>query len=193
MATQNSKKALEKLEKSPQWENKRQRNGKRGVLRDSQAGGQESTGGRGPPGSQHSGRHEARVSARPPCHLQTRAAACRIYTEEDTGHKQRHGSGHIDRHLDIESQLNGVFQTPQENDFYPRILHSAKLSTKHEHTMFQHHVRQSLSHVRLHDPVDCSPPSSSVQGILQARVLAWVAISLEAFKKKKNYFLESCC
>ena len=27
------------------------------------------------------------------------------------------------------------------------------------------------------DPVDCSPPGSSVRGILQARILAWVAIS----------------
>ena len=27
------------------------------------------------------------------------------------------------------------------------------------------------------NPVDCSPPSSSVHGILQARVLEWVAIS----------------
>ena len=26
-------------------------------------------------------------------------------------------------------------------------------------------------------PVDCSPPSSSVHGILQARILKWVAIS----------------
>ena len=29
----------------------------------------------------------------------------------------------------------------------------------------------------LHDPVDCSPPGSSVHGILQARILEWVAIS----------------
>ena len=28
------------------------------------------------------------------------------------------------------------------------------------------------------DPTDSSPPSSSVQGILQARILEWVAISL---------------
>ena len=28
------------------------------------------------------------------------------------------------------------------------------------------------------DPVDCSPPGSSVHGILQARILAWVAIAL---------------
>ena len=28
-----------------------------------------------------------------------------------------------------------------------------------------------------HDPMDCSPPDSSVYGILQARVLEWVAIA----------------
>ena len=27
------------------------------------------------------------------------------------------------------------------------------------------------------DPMDCSPPGSSIHGILQARVLEWVAIS----------------
>ena len=32
--------------------------------------------------------------------------------------------------------------------------------------------------VLLCDPVGCSPPGSSVRGILQARVLGWVAISL---------------
>ena len=42
---------------------------------------------------------------------------------------------------------------------------------------------KSLSPVRLFatpwtcDPVDCSPPGSSVHGILQARVLEWAAIS----------------
>ena len=34
----------------------------------------------------------------------------------------------------------------------------------------------SLSPVRLWDPMDCSPPAS-VHGILQARILEWVAIS----------------
>ena len=28
------------------------------------------------------------------------------------------------------------------------------------------------------DPVDCSPPGSSVHGILQARILQWVAMPL---------------
>ena len=39
------------------------------------------------------------------------------------------------------------------------------------------HVKwQSLGHVRLCDPMDCSPPGSSVHGILQARILEWVAM-----------------
>ena len=39
-------------------------------------------------------------------------------------------------------------------------------------------VAESLSHVPLFvTPMDCSPPGSSVHGILQARILGWVAIS----------------
>ena len=38
---------------------------------------------------------------------------------------------------------------------------------------------KSLSCVQLCDPVDCSLPSSSVHGILQARILEWVAILLQ--------------
>ena len=38
------------------------------------------------------------------------------------------------------------------------------------------HIK-SLSHVRLFwDAMDCSPPGSSVHGIVQARILEWVAI-----------------
>ena len=35
-----------------------------------------------------------------------------------------------------------------------------------------------FSRVQLCDPIDSSPPGSSVPGILQARILEWVAISL---------------
>ena len=39
-------------------------------------------------------------------------------------------------------------------------------------------VISSLSHVQLFwDPVDCSPPGSSVHGISQAWIMEWVAIS----------------
>ena len=38
-------------------------------------------------------------------------------------------------------------------------------------------VVQSLSYVHLfHNPMDCSPPGSFVYGILQARILEWVAM-----------------
>ena len=39
---------------------------------------------------------------------------------------------------------------------------------------------ESVSRSVMHDcdPVDCSPPGSSIHGILQARILVWVAISL---------------
>ena len=36
---------------------------------------------------------------------------------------------------------------------------------------------KSLSRVRLSDPMDCSPPGSSIHGIFQARVLEWGAIA----------------
>ena len=38
----------------------------------------------------------------------------------------------------------------------------------------------SLSRVRLCNPMDCSLPGSSVHGILQARILEWVAISFSS-------------
>ena len=41
-----------------------------------------------------------------------------------------------------------------------------------------------FSRVRLCDPMDSSPPGSSVPGILQARTLEWVAISFSAWKWK---------
>ena len=47
----------------------------------------------------------------------------------------------------------------------------------------------------LSDPMDCSPPGSSVHGIFQARVLEWVAIAFSErrtrrCKKKKLVILE---
>ena len=36
---------------------------------------------------------------------------------------------------------------------------------------------QSLNHVQLCDPMDCSPAGSSVHGISEARILEWVTIS----------------
>ena len=56
------------------------------------------------------------------------------------------------------SEFLGVFS------FYPKLL-----------TQKESEVAQLCP--TLCDPVDCSPPGSSVHGILQARILKWVAIS----------------
>ena len=49
----------------------------------------------------------------------------------------------------------------------------------------QYIVVQSLSCVRLVvTPLDCSLPGSSVHGILQARILEWVAISFSSFLRR---------
>ena len=37
----------------------------------------------------------------------------------------------------------------------------------------------------LSDPLDCSPPGSSVHGIFQARVLEWVAIAFSGVSASK--------
>ena len=39
------------------------------------------------------------------------------------------------------------------------------------------HAKSPQSCLTLGDPMDCSPPGSSVHGILQVRILEWVAIS----------------
>ena len=41
------------------------------------------------------------------------------------------------------------------------------------------------------DPMDCSPPGSSVRGIFQARVLAWGAIVTESYDSSKVETLTS--
>ena len=43
----------------------------------------------------------------------------------------------------------------------------------------------------LSDPMDCSPPGSSVRGIFQARVLAWGAIVTESYDSSKVETLTS--
>ena len=53
--------------------------------------------------------------------------------------------------------------------------HRELLTVKRKVKESQSEVAQSCP--TLCDPVDCSPPGSSVHGILQARILEWVAIS----------------
>ena len=45
------------------------------------------------------------------------------------------------------------------------------------HTNAYTYIVHMQSCLTLCDPMDCSPPESSVHGISQARILEWVAIS----------------
>ena len=49
------------------------------------------------------------------------------------------------------------------------------------------HSVQSLSRVRLSNPMDCSLPDSTVHGIFQARVLEWGAIAFSKIDKADIY------
>ena len=49
-------------------------------------------------------------------------------------------------------------------------------ATKQQQQMTTAAAAKSLSRIQLCDPTDCSPPGSSVHGILQARMLEWVAM-----------------
>ena len=51
--------------------------------------------------------------------------------------------------------------------FFPSILFEVKLDV----------VLSHFGHVQLSNPMDYSPPGSSVHGILQARILEYVAMS----------------
>ena len=55
-------------------------------------------------------------------------------------------------------------------------MHSLSLGFAACPACCQHNILV-LSPVWLCDPMDCNPPGSSVHGILQARILEWVAIS----------------
>ena len=49
------------------------------------------------------------------------------------------------------------------------------------------------SYPTLRDPVDCTPPGSSIHGILQARILEWVAISSSRGSSQPRDQIEVSC
>ena len=65
---------------------------------------------------------------------------------------------------------------PQKSQIYsrqlPLIIYAAAAAAK-----------SLQSHLTLCDPIDGSPPGSTVPGILQARTLEWVAISFSNASK----------
>ena len=81
------------------------------------------------------------------------------------------------------SLLQGIFLTQGSNS---SLLHCRQVlcCLSHQGSPIDHERKKerkkesevAQSCLTLCDPVNCSPPSSSVHGILQARVLEWVAI-----------------
>ena len=59
--------------------------------------------------------------------------------------------------------------------FLPSIFPSTRVFSSESSLHIRSEVAQSCP--TLCDPMDCCPPDSSVRGILQARILEWVAIS----------------
>ena len=61
--------------------------------------------------------------------------------------------------------LQGTFPTQALSMCFLRLL------------QWQSESEVTQSRLTLCDPMDCSPPGSSIHGIFQARILEWVAIS----------------
>ena len=66
------------------------------------------------------------------------------------------------------------YSNPMKEALGPKLGHLFGKSTCHHLRSLK--VLDAQSCLTLCDPMDCSPPGSSVRGILQARTLEWVAV-----------------
>ena len=60
--------------------------------------------------------------------------------------------------------------------FHPQSVRQRTNLTTYNYSNYNPCTLSRFGRVRLCDPMDCSPPGSSVHGSLQARILEWVAI-----------------
>ena len=78
----------------------------------------------------------------------------------------------------MEEETGGLQSLGSQSQTRLSDFHFTDLGAKGVHLGFESHVHVCvLSRVQLSDPVDYSPPGASVHGILQAKILEWVAIS----------------
>ena len=103
----------------------------------------------------------------------------------DLGIKQQHIYIHIIIHIQTQTALDLKF-------FNFMMLQKWKAFTRNQTLNFYLFlgcvcVSRSVMSDSFH-PVDCSPPGSSVHGILQARILEWVAVS---FSRGSSWLRES--
>ena len=89
---------------------------------------------------------------------------------------ERQGWTEIMIHYVMSSSVSGcVFTQGHEGRVTESWAHLCILPLQRTHTDCVHVCVHT--HVQLFDPMDCSPPGSSVHAIFQARILEWVAIS----------------
>ena len=72
--------------------------------------------------------------------------------------------------------IKDAILTPHEESIYWRM---SVIKAKWMKSLRHKHIWSEVAQLclTLCDPVDCSPPGSSIHGILHARILEWVAIS----------------
>ena len=72
-----------------------------------------------------------------------------------------------------------IMKTSSPGPFLPPLTYPSRISSGRPLSPAAPQCVEVLSHfsrVRLCDPMGCSPPGSSVRGILRARILEWVAM-----------------
>ena len=101
---------------------------------------------------------------------------------------QKNGAGLEQRQQSWEKDVGKHFRTDNagkkdrghtESQHEKVMINLAKVSMSPKF-LLEHMLLSHFSCVRLCDPIDGSPPGSSVPGILQARTLEWVAISFSS-------------
>ena len=76
----------------------------------------------------------------------------------------------------MQTRVDGDWELERSTEGFRRCRRKAVLVGRQLGNFLQSEVAQSYP--TLCDPMDCSPPGSSVHRIFQARVLEWVAISV---------------
>ena len=85
--------------------------------------------------------------------------------------------GHIDHEMTLKSSKNKTKKRTLENKEHSPPSSSTKIKSLGAVVAAAAAAAKSLQLCpTLRDPMDCSPPGSSVHGILQARVLEWGTI-----------------
>ena len=117
-------------------------------------------------------RVKAKVLTRP-CMMWSQGALCESnspsFISRDTGFPLTPQT--LPRHGSASGPLHWHF-LPTDLAWLPHLTSSGQIQCH----LLQKSVTVTQSCLTLCDPMDCNPPGSSVHGILQARILEWVAI-----------------